>query len=726
MGKIYNLKISGMTCANCAQFIEKSLNKSGLVESCAVNLSTETANVKVDDNTDVSRIVNIIEKAGYKASLPSDPQSYVKPDTDKKSLYRLIASAVLTFPMILGMVLSFMGFDNKFISFLHNEWFQLILATPVQFIIGAKFYKSAFNAVKNKTANMDVLVAIGTTAAYLLSLYNGFFSHRAMGGHMGMKPIYFESSATIITLILFGKYLEQTAKGKTTGAIKKLIDLKPGSATVLKDNKEIQVKPQEINIGDKVLVRPGERIPCDGVVTEGSSGVDESMLTGESIPSLKQTGLKVYEGTINQTGRLIFEVEKTGKNTALSKIIKMVEDAQTKKAPIQMLADKVASVFVPAIIIIAVITFILWAVISSDYQKALLSGVAVLVIACPCALGLATPTAIMVGTGVGALKGILIKGGESLQTAGKIKNIVFDKTGTLTYGKPAVVCVKNYMKEINCLQYAMSAENNSEHPLAKAIVNEGKTQNLPLLKVTEFQTNTGLGIKAVIGTKRILIGNEKFMKQNKVNFSIFKPDAQKLENDGKTVIFMAVNSIPASVFAISDNLKEDSGDTVRQLLDMKITPILMTGDNKKTAESIAKQVNIEKVYAQVMPDDKANLIGQLKQTGVTCMVGDGINDAPALASADVGISIGTGTDIAIETSDITLVGGSLKNIPWAIRLSKKTISKIKQNLFWAFIYNSIGIPFAACGLLNPIFAGAAMAFSSVSVVLNSLTLKFFK
>lgn len=726
MSKIVNLKIIGMTCANCSSFIEKNLNKSNLVINATVNLATEKAAVTVSDDVDLKSVIDIIKNSGYDATVINDDENtYLKNDKIDKSLILLIISSILTFPMLLGMILSFFSIHNEFVSILHNEWFQFILTTPIQFIIGFKFYKSAFLAIKSKTANMDVLVAIGTTAAYLLSVYNGFIVNMNHT-HMGMKPIYFESSATIITLILLGKYLEAKAKGKTSDAIRKLINLKPNTANILKDGQEIKINAHEILLGDIIIVRPGERIPTDGVITKGNSSIDESMLTGESIPSYKSINDKVYEGTINQTGTFEFECTSVGSNTMLSKIIKMVEEAQTNKAPIQKLADKVALIFVPSILIISLITFIIWMLVSHDISKSLISAVAVLVIACPCALGLATPTAIMVGTGVGALKGILIKGGEALQTAGKIKNMVFDKTGTLTYGKPSLIDIIEYDKSFDNLKFASSLENNSEHPLSKAIVNYATDNNITFLKTDDFTSITGFGVKGFIDNKEVIIGNEQLLKNNNIDTSNSIYDVVKLENQGKTVIFMAIDKKLRSIFSIADKVKDDAKEVMEQLSSMKINTILMTGDNKKTAQAISKFCNIKDVYAQVLPQDKAKKVENLKKYGVTSMVGDGINDAPALAASDVGISIGSGTDIAIEASDITLLRGNLKNIPLAIRLSKKTILKIKQNLFWAFIYNSIGIPFAAFGLLNPIIAGAAMAFSSISVVLNSLTLKFFK
>lgn len=725
------LSITGMTCANCSSFVEKTLNKLDGVQSANVNLATEKATVVFDSSLSVSDLIAAVEKAGYGASLAEETLPEQKEDRKKRELkklrYQLILSAVLTFPMLLGMILNFVGVANSFTAFLHNEWVQLILTLPVQFYVGARFYKNAFKAVRAGTANMDVLVALGTTSAFLLSLYNGFIAPGAhVHGHM--KPIYFESCATIITLILLGKYLEANAKGRTSDAIRKLMGLQPKTAHLLVDGEERDVPIEQVTPGMILQVRPGEKIPVDGTVLSGSSTVDESMLTGESLPVEKQEGDPLIGATVNQLGSFSMKTEKVGRDTALSQIIQLVEQAQGQKAPIQKIADKVAGIFVPAIIAIAIITFVGWSIATGDIQRAILNAVSTLVIACPCALGLATPTAIMVGTGKGAENGILIKGGEHLQTAGQIKAIVLDKTGTITEGKPTVTDIIPFqMEEQKLLGVAAAAEQNSEHPLGAAIYEYGKEHLSGLPTCTDFQSITGRGISAKIDGKEIFIGTRRLMEEHGIDLSQAGQTMTQLESDGKTAMLVGIDRRLAGVIAVADTVKANSRQAIQELKELGIQVYMMTGDNRRTAQAIASQVGIDHVLAEVLPEHKAEEVEKIKSSGVvTAMVGDGINDAPALATADVGIAIGTGTDIAIEASDITLIRGDLLGIPSAIRLSKKTMRKIKQNLFWAFIYNSIGVPFAALGFLSPIIAGAAMAFSSVSVVTNSLSLKRFK
>lgn len=726
MSKTITLRIEGMSCANCALFLEKQFSKEPEVLSATVNLTTKRATVTVTDPSNEKDLIALVERSGYHAFPVSEESALLSDNaTRKRNRNLLILSALLTAPMLLGMLLNLIGIHNSVTAFLHNEWVQLILATPVQFLIGARFYRSAFHALRQKTANMDVLVALGTTAAYLLSLYNGFFAPIAVT-HGQMKPIYFESSATIITLILLGKYLEEGAKEKTSSAIQKLLKLRPNTATVLKNGTEQVVPITEVSIGDRLLVRPGEQIPVDGVLESGTSAIDESMLTGESLPVEKKAGDSAIGGTLNQTGSFIMTAKHVGKDTMLSKIIQMVEDAQGKKAPIQKLADRVSGVFVPTIIGIAILTFLLWVLLTKDVQAALLSAVSTLVIACPCALGLATPTAIMVGTGKGAEHGILIKSGEALQTAGNVANIIFDKTGTITTGKPVVVDFRSSIPEESALGFAASAEHLSEHPLGQAICQTAADRGVFVPTCTEFESLTGLGVRANVEDQEILIGNDRVMKEYQIDLSSFEQQIFDWENTGKTVVCMAVNQKAAAIFAIGDTVKSDARETVAALKRFHINVILLTGDNQQTASAIAREVTISEVIAQALPQDKASVVERYKARGITAMIGDGINDAPALATADLGIAIGRGTDIAIEAADITLIRSDLKEIPVAIRLSQKTMRKIKQNLFWAFLYNLIGIPFAALGILSPILAGAAMAFSSVSVVLNSLSLKWSK
>lgn len=570
---------------------------------------------------------------------------------------------------------------------------------------------------------MDVLVSLGTTAAYLLSIYNGFLVPTG-NTFLGMNEIYFESSSIVITLVLLGKYFETSAKGKTTQAIKKLIGLQAKNALVLRDNKEMEIGIEEVVIGDIIIVKPGDKIPVDGTIINGNSSVDESMLTGESMPIEKTVGDFVIGATINKLGSFQMKAEKIGKDTALSQIVKLVEEAQGNKAPIQKIADKVSGIFVPSIIIIAFATLVFWAIYTRDYQMAIINAVSVLVIACPCSLGLATPTAIMVGTGKGAENGILIKGGEYLELTGKANAVVFDKTGTITKGEPEVTDIIPLinMDKNELLKIAASAEKNSEHPLGDAIYKYAVSNNIEIEEATNFKAIPGKGIYAEINQNKVLIGTRKLIEEQ------YKKEeeeiAKELENSGKTAMFVMINHKLSGIIAVADTIKETSREAVRNLKNAGLEVYMITGDNALTANAIAKQAGIDNVLAEVLPENKAIEIERLKQMGKTViMVGDGINDALALVSADIGMAMGTGTDIAIESADITLLRGDLRSVYSAILLSRKTMRKIKQNLFWAFVYNIIGVPFAALGLLTPIIAGGAMAFSSVSVVTNSLLLK---
>lgn len=723
-----SFKIGGMTCAACSARVEKLLNRAEGVISASVNLASEKASVEFD-NKIISQadIVNIIQTAGYKFledSAEKDREKEQRGKEIKALRYEFIFSAILSFPLIMGMLLSLLGVN---FAFLHNPYFQLVVSTPVQFFIGFRFYKNAYYALKAKSPNMDVLVAMGTSAAYFFSIYNGFFVPLKPGAMM--RDLYFEASAVIITLVLFGKYLEAIAKGKTSEALRKLIGLQAKTAKVIRDGEEKDIPIEEVEIGDVIIVRPGEKIAVDGKIIEGNSSIDESMLTGESMPVEKAVGDTVIGATINKFGTFKFEAAKVGKDTVLSHIIKMVEDAQGSKAPIQKIADKVSGIFVPAVLAIAVFTLIIWYFFIGNFTAGLVSAVAVLVIACPCSLGLATPTAIMVGTGKAAENGILFKSGEHLETAYRIKAVVLDKTGTITKGQPEVTDVASFggFDEQHVLKIASICEKKSEHPLGVAIYQEGKEKFGELPDPDDFKAIPGKGIFSIVNNDELYIGTRRLMTENNISIDNAEVTVSKLEDEGKTAMLMSINGSVQAVIAVADTVKEHSKQAIKELKDMNIDVFMITGDNKRTAAAIAKQVGIGKVIAEVLPQNKATEIEKLKQSGnIVAMVGDGINDAPALATADVGMAIGTGTDIAIETADVTLMRGDLRSIVNAIKLSKKTVSKIKQNLFWAFIYNIIGIPFAAFGILNPIIAGAAMAFSSVSVVTNSLSLKRFR
>lgn len=730
MKKNETIKISGMSCAACSARIDKRLNKLEGINVAAVNLSTEKATVEYDStkiNSDA--IVKAIEALGYGAEVQQEVNRDKEKEEREKEIralrFSLISSAVLAFPLLLAMVLSLFFMGSPIVKFLHNPYFQLALATPIQFIIGFRFYKHAFLALKSKSTNMDVLVAMGTSAAFFYSLYNVFFG--AVKDGM-VENLYFEASAVIITLILLGKYLEAAAKGKTSDAIKKLIGLQAKTARVIREDKELDIPIEEVKISDIVIVRPGEKVPVDGVITEGNSSVDESMLTGESLPVEKKIGDTVIGATINRYGAFKFKATKIGADTALSQIIKLVEDAQGSKAPIQKIADQVSGVFVPIVILIAVITFGIWFLLSNNFNTAIINAVAVLVIACPCALGLATPTAIMVGTGKGAENGILIKGGEHLETAYKLNAVVLDKTGTITKGKPEVTDIISLgaLDEKEILRIAAVAEKNSEHPLGVAIYEKGAADLGNISDSEAFEMIPGKGVKAVVEGKTIAIGTRKLMTEFNINTDSIEITLINFEDKGKTAMLVAIDDKLEGILAVADTIKETSKEAIEDLMSMGISVFMLTGDNMRTAKAIASQVGIKNVLAEVLPENKAKEIGKLKDEGkIVAMVGDGINDAPALVVANIGMAIGTGTDIAMEAADITLMRGDLRTIPAAIRLSRKTMKKIKQNLFWAFIYNIIGIPIAALGFLNPMLAGGAMAFSSVSVVSNSLSLRGF-
>ena len=714
------LAIQGMTCAACSARIEKVLNKLEGVESVGVNLSLNNGLVKyVEGQTDKAQIIATIEKIGFKAhEQVEEDADYEKKNREKelKNLkHMLIFSALLSIPLFSAMFFHMAGIHN----ILSNGYFQLALATPVQFIAGARFYKGAYKSLRGGGANMDVLIVMGTSAAFFYSVYHTL---------AGIPEYYYESSAMIITLILLGKYLEAIAKGKTSEAIKKLMGLQAKTARVERDGQVKDIPMEEVLVGDIILVRPGEKIPVDGIITDGQSTIDESMLTGESIPVDKHIGDEVIGATINNQGALKFKATKVGKDTALAQIIKLVEDAQGSKAPVQRLADQISGVFVPVVVVIALVTFLVYTFGLKDFNQGLISAVAVLVIACPCALGLATPTAIMVGTGKGAENGILIKGGEQLEKAHKLDVVVLDKTGTITKGQPEVTdIIALGATEQEVLRFAAIAEMSSEHPLGASIVKDAQSKNIELRDPEDFNSITGHGIYSKIDGKDIYVGNRKLMREQNIKIDDIEDQLVVLEKQGKTAMLIAIEGKIGGIIAVADTVKESSSQAIDQLKEMDIEIYMITGDNLRTAEAIAEQVGITNVLAEVLPEDKAAEVEKLKAQGKSVgMVGDGINDAPALASADIGFAIGTGTDVAMEAADITLIKGDLREIPTAIHLSKKTMRTIKQNLFWAFAYNTIGIPIAALGLLNPMVAGAAMAFSSVSVLSNSLRLKRFK
>ena len=735
------LPIQGIECASCVQRIEKALLQTRGVVKANVNLATAKAKVEyLPSETNLEEIKRAIESTGYKI-LEFEPSEEVK---DPERIAREKEYKKLKTKFIVGLVLGlfvFVGSSRHWFpwipSFLGNFYVLWALATPVQFWIGWQFYKGAWGAFKHRNANMNTLIAVGTSAAYLYSvvatLFPSFFEAA------GMKPdVFFDTSALIIVLILFGRLLEARAKGQTSEAIKKLMGLQPKTARIVREGKEMDIPVEEVLVGDTVVVRPGEKIPVDGTVKEGKSAVDESMITGESIPVKKEPGNEVIGATINKTGSFKFQAIKVGKDTALAQIIKLVQDAQGSKAPIQRLADVISGYFVPIVISVAIATFVIWFNFGPfpTLTFALLTFVAVMIIACPCALGLATPTAVMVGTGKGAENGILIKGGESLETAHKLDTIVFDKTGTLTKGEPEITDLisVNAHSDEEILKNAASAEKFSEHPLGEAIIKSAIERKIELHDPKDFKAIEGHGIEARVDGRNVLLGNIKLMKDRGIDIKDLEKKAEEFAGDGKTPIYVSLDGKSAGIIAVADPLKESSVEALEKLRKLGLNVVMLTGDNKKTAEAIARKAGIDGVISEVLPEDKVHEIKKLQsERRQVAMVGDGINDAPALAQADVGIAIGSGTDVAMEASDITLIKGDLRGVASAIELSKRTIRVIKQNLFWAFFYNTAGIPVAAGVLypffgilLNPIFASAAMAFSSVSVVSNSLRLRRVK
>jgi P-type Cu+ transporter len=730
--KIYSIK--GMHCASCVRVLEKAIGKIDGVSNVSVNLATEKAAVTFSNIVENQKIKEAVQKVGYGLGEVNEDIENTEKQKELKDLRnKVIVSLVLGFLILYGSFPLLMKFSP---SILQNFYIQLLLSLPVQFWAGLSFYKAAIPALKNRTANMDTLVAVGTSVAFTYSVFVTVFPQ--IPRSIGIEPMaYFDVSTIIIGLILLGRYFEARAKSSTSEAIKRLMGLSPKTARVIRSGKEMDTPISEVVVGDEIRVRPGEKIPVDGIILGGESSIDESMITGESMPVDKIKGDTVIGATMNKSGSFVYRATKIGSETMLSQIIKLVQEAQGSKAPIQRVADLISSYFVPVVIMLSVLTFVAWYDFgpAPSFLFALLNMVAVLIIACPCAMGLATPTAIMVGTGKGAENGILIKDAQSLEIAHKINAIVFDKTGTLTNGKPQVVDViklkTSNLKTKDILALAASLEKGSEHSLATAIIQRADVDKVKLFAVDKFQSIAGHGIQGVIAGKVILFGNKRFMKKEEINIPDLEKDIERLEESGKTVMILAIDSKAAGAISVADTVKESAKTGVDALKRMGIEVFMITGDNEKTASAIAKSIGIENVLAEVMPSEKEKEVRRIQAMGkVVAMVGDGINDAPALAAADIGIAMGTGTDVAIEAADITLINKDLKSVSSAINLSKKTMRTIKLNLFWAFGYNIILIP-VAMGLLypffhlflNPIFASMAMALSSISVVTNSLTLK---
>ena len=715
--------VVGMTCAACANRIEKRLNRMGGVQSAPVNFALETVNVTYNPaEVSMSDMEQVITKLGFTLKPKQQQQQTDHRQVEiKKQTRKFLFSLILALPLLWTMVAHF-----SFTSFiwvpeaLMNPWVQMALATPIQFIIGWQFYEGAYKALRNKSANMDVLVALGTSAAYFYSVYLAF-----SGQH---EALYFETSAVLITLIILGKLFEARAKGRSSEAIKKLMGLQAKEAIVIRDGQAVRTAISDVVVGDIIQIKPGEKIPIDGEVINGTSAVDESMLTGESVPVDKVIGDQVIGATLNKNGALQVRATNVGRQTALAQIIKVVEEAQGSKAPIQRMADVISGIFVPIVVGLAVITFMVWyfAVTPGDFANSLEKFIAVLVIACPCALGLATPTSIMAGSGRAAEFGILFKGGEHLEATQAIDTIVVDKTGTVTNGQPVLTDLITTRDEAIILAYVGAAEQLSEHPLAQAIVKGIETKGITLAEPEHFEALAGYGVRAVVNGQEVLVGTRLLMEKNKI--TLFDEAAmQELEQQGKTAMAIALNGEYAGLIAVADTVKATSKEAIARLHAMGLEVVMMTGDNQHTAKAIAQEVGITKVIAEVLPDGKAKEVRKLQAQGKkVAMVGDGINDAPALATATIGMAIGTGADVAMEAADITLMRGDLNGIADAITMSKKTMTNIKQNLFWALAYNSIGIPIAAAGFLAPWVAGAAMAFSSVSVVLNALRLQRVK
>ena len=742
------MKLRGMSCASCASNIEEAIRSVPGVETCNVNFGAEQASVTYNPSqTDVAAIQDAVDAAGYSALpmqddvlAPEDDAERQARQSENQDLTRKVwVSGIISAVIVIGSLPAMTGLPIPFIPmWLHHPWLQLVLTTPVLFWAGRSFYINAWKALKRHTATMDTLVAIGTGAAYLYSLFPTFSPQWFIS--QGLKPdVYFEAASVIVALLLLGRLLENRAKGQTSEAIRSLMGLQAKTARVIRNGREVDIPIAEVVLGDVILVRPGEKIPVDGEIIDGSSTIDEAMVTGESVPVKKQPGDEVIGATINKTGSFKFRATRVGKDTFLAQIVKLVQQAQGSKAPIQRLADRVTGWFVPVVIAIAIATFVIWYNIMGNVTMALITTVGVLIIACPCALGLATPTSIVVGTGKGAENGILIKGADSLELAHKLQTVVLDKTGTITQGKPTVtdfITVNGTANgnELKLLRLAASVERNSEHPLAEAVVQYAQSQGVELTDSREFEAHAGSGVQGYVSNQWVQIGTHRWMNELGIDTSSLQPPWDRLEYLGKTVIWIAVNGKVEGIMGIADAVKPSSVVAIRTLQKMGLEVVMLTGDNRRTAEVIAREVGIKRIIAEVRPDQKVAQIENLQAEGkIVAMVGDGINDAPALAQADVGMAIGTGTDVAIAASDITLISGDLQGIVTAIQLSRATIQNIKQNLFFAFVYNVAGIPIAAGilfpifgWLLNPIIAGAAMAFSSVSVVTNALRLRNFR
>jgi Cu+-exporting ATPase len=718
----FDLPITGMTCASCAGRVERALRKVPGVKNATVNLANERAHVEVLEQIDPATLIAAVDKAGYGASLEQDP-SVQEADQRKRhdsERWHLVLAIVLALPLVLPMLLQPLG-----AHWMLPAWLQFVLATPVQFFLGARFYVAAWKAVRAGAGNMDLLVALGTSAGYGLSIYQWLIA--APGT---MPHLYFEASAVVIALVLLGKYLESSAKRQTASAIRALEALRPERAIQVINRQEHDVAISALKIGDRVLVKPGERFPVDGEVIEGQSHADEALISGESLPIPKQPGDKVTGGAINGEGRLLVSTQALGAETVLARIIRLVEDAQSAKAPIQKLVDKVSQVFVPVVLLIAVVTLVGWLLAGASLEAALINAVAVLVIACPCALGLATPTAIMAGTGVAARYGILIKDAEALERAHEVTAVVFDKTGTLTSGTPRIAHMTAVDDdEDTLLQLAGALQRGSEHPLAKAVLDVCSERGLEPEDVSNSRSLAGRGIAGTLHGRELALGNKRLLEESDLNMGALADTAQQWEAEGRTLSWLIELQPQRKVlglFAFGDTLKPGAAQAIQQLTRRNISSHLLTGDNRGSAKVVADALGIVDVHAEVLPADKAATVVELKKTGVVAMVGDGINDAPALAAADIGIAMGGGTDVAMHASGITLMRGDPRLIPAALDISRKTYAKIRQNLFWAFVYNLIGIPLAAFGLLNPVLAGAAMALSSVSVVSNALLLKTWK
>ena len=707
---IIKLPIEGMTCASCATRVEKALKRVPGVATAEVNLATETAIVSMAEGAAPQSLVDAVRGAGYEARL-----SPVAPPAKDRSWWPVAFATALTLPMIVPMLAGFVDVD-----WMLPGWLQLLLATPVQFWLGARFYRAGWKAVMARAGNMDLLVALGTSAAYGLSVY-------MLVEHWEHEPhLYFEASAAVITLVLLGKWLESRAKRQTTAAIRALQALRPDKARVLRDGVEAQVPLEDLRVGDVIVIRAGERVPADGRVLEGDSHADESMLTGEPLPVAKAPGDRVTGGSVNAEGVLNVAVQALGAQSTLAKIIELVENAQARKAPIQRLVDRVSAVFVPVVLAIALLTLLGWGVTTGNWEQAILNAVAVLVIACPCALGLATPTAIMAGTGVAAKNGILIKDAEALESAYAVEAVAFDKTGTLTVGKPAMVAFEAHDADRDSmLALAAAVQAGSEHPLAKAVVDAAK--GMQTVRATNVKAVAGRGVHATVNGRRLALGSDRWMGELGVNLTPLLAKAAALQANGVTVSWLAdVTETPALLAAMGfgDQARPEAAEAVRQLHARGVRTVMVTGDNAAAAAAMARSLGIEDVRSQVLPEDKANIIAELRGRGHrVAMVGDGVNDAPALAAADLGIAMGSGTDVAMHAAGVTLMRPDPRLVPAAIEISRRTYAKIRQNLFWAFAYNVVGIPLAALGVLSPVIAGAAMALSSVSVVANTLMLK---